>query len=78
MGINVDYTPAGPSYINGTAAPSMINLSISLRETKLWWSDEWRKRATGISPFRSPETGAAGFEARGAGSPPTVSVTEIE
>jgi hypothetical protein len=41
LGINVDYTPAGPSYINGTAAPSMINLSISLRETKLWWSQDW-------------------------------------
>jgi hypothetical protein len=41
VGVNVDYTPAGPSYIGGTAAPTMVNLTINLKETKLWFSDEW-------------------------------------
>lgn len=41
VGVNVDYTPAGPSYIGGTAAPTMVNLTIHLKETKLWFSDEW-------------------------------------
>lgn len=41
VGVNVDYTPAGPSYIGGTAAPTMVNLTIHLKETKLWSSYEW-------------------------------------
>lgn len=41
VGVNVDYTPAGPSYIGGTAAPTMVNLTIHLKETKLWFSEEW-------------------------------------
>ena len=41
VGVNVDYTPAGPSYINGTSAPTLVNLTIHLKETKLWWSEEW-------------------------------------
>lgn len=41
VGVNVDYTPAGPSYIGGTAAPTMVNLTINLKETKLWFSEEW-------------------------------------
>lgn len=41
VGVNIDYTPAGPSYINGTSAPTMVNLTVHLKETKLWWSDEW-------------------------------------
>ena len=41
VGVNVDYTPAGPSYIGGTAAPTMVNLTVHLKETKLWWSHEW-------------------------------------
>ena len=41
VGVNVDYTPAGPSYIGGTAAPTMVNLTVHLKETKLWFSEEW-------------------------------------
>lgn len=41
VGVNVDYTPAGPSYIGRTAAPTMVNLTIHLKETKLWWSEDW-------------------------------------
>jgi hypothetical protein len=51
VGVNVDYTPAGPSYVNGTSAPSMINLTLHLKETKLWWSDEWSKEADKSSKF---------------------------
>lgn len=45
VGVNVDYTPAGPSYIGGTSAPTMVNLTIHLKETKLWFSDEWETGA---------------------------------
>jgi len=61
VGVNVDYTPAGPSYINGTAAPTMVNLTIHLKETKLWWSEEWggevgtaTEQPDGIDPLYGP------------------------
>lgn len=56
VGVNVDYTPAGgPSYINGTAAPTMVNLTIHLKETLLWWSEEWGGSAgTAESPQGRP------------------------
>ena len=59
VGVNVDYTPAGPSYIGGTAAPTMVNLTIHLKETKLWFSDEWGGTAVGNIPddFRAPPPG---------------------
>lgn len=52
VGVNVDYTPAGPSYIGGTAAPTMVNLTIHLKETKLWWSEEWAEVPK--DDFRAP------------------------
>jgi hypothetical protein len=51
VGVNVDYTPAGPSYIGGTAAPTMVNLTIHLKETKLWFSDEWDAAAAAAGPI---------------------------
>jgi len=51
VGVNVDYTPAGPSYIGGTAAPTMVNLTINLKETKLWFSDEWAGAGAAAGPI---------------------------
>lgn len=42
--VSVDYTPAGPSFINGNSAPTMVSLSISLKEAKFWWSEEWESK----------------------------------
>lgn len=64
VGVNVDYTPAGgPSYINRTAAPTMVNLTIHLKETLLWWSEEWGGSA---GTFETPQGPAEDS------SPPTV------
>lgn len=51
VGVNVDYTPAGPSYIGGTSAPTMVNLTIHLKETKLWFSDEWAGAGAAVGPI---------------------------
>jgi hypothetical protein len=57
VGVNVDYTPAGPSYIGGTAAPTMVNLTIHLKETKLWFSDEWTAAAAAAGPILEDDRG---------------------
>ena len=57
VGVNVDYTPAGPSYIGGTAAPTMVNLTINLKETKLWFSDEWAGAAAAVGPILEDDRG---------------------
>jgi hypothetical protein len=41
MGVHVDYTPAGPSFLESTSAPTMVNLTLHLKEAKLWWAEEW-------------------------------------
>jgi hypothetical protein len=48
--VSVDYTPAGPSFFNGTSAPSMVSLSLSLMETKFWWSEEWTAKKSTDTP----------------------------
>jgi hypothetical protein len=64
VGVNVDYTPAGPSYIGGTAAPTMVNLTVHLKETKLWWSEEWGGDiGTATAPVEDP---LPGFDMNGA------------
>lgn len=54
VGVNVDYTPAGPSYINGTSAPTMVNLTVHLKETKLWWSEEWGGASGTVEAVQRP------------------------
>lgn len=34
--VAVDYTPSGPSFLNATAAPTLINLTLNLKEIELW------------------------------------------
>ena len=46
--VSVDYTPAGPSFINGNSAPTMVSLSISLKEAKFWWSEEWESKGANL------------------------------
>ena len=34
--VMADYTPAGPSYFNGTGAQTLVNLTINFKEIELW------------------------------------------
>lgn len=54
VGVNIDYTPAGPSYINKTSSPTMINLTMHLKETQLWWSNEWGGEMSTSEPVERP------------------------
>lgn len=74
IGVNVDYTPAGPSYFSdsegkSTAAPTLVNITMNLRETKFWWSQEWRDRLR----FSSIDAAPPGVDAARAGLPEVTS-----
>lgn len=43
--VAVDYTTAGPSFFKKTEAPTIITLSVSLKEIDLWTQQDYRQNA---------------------------------
>lgn len=39
--VSVDHTPAGPSFFEGSGAPTLVNLTLNLKETKLWSNQDY-------------------------------------
>lgn len=44
--VNVDYTPAGPAFFKHTGAPTIVSLTLNLKEIFLWFRDQIGTTAT--------------------------------
>lgn len=56
--VSVDYTAAGPSFFAGSAAPTIVSLSIGLKEIQFWDRNDFEE--TRSSTFNAPIFGGIG------------------